>query len=434
MSDPLLVSAASQSADMADVVRKRTETLIVELSDSGRSEVSEERAAGVHLRIRVNGRVGMAGATTERVDTLVAAAIASASVGDPYEFHLPAPSSLPSVVTSDPDAATLGPERLADLARDLLEGVRGDRGVAAVWAERCTGRVEIVNSRGLQAGYDTTLVGLGVELRDARIPELVWARVTEAGRRVPDAAGIAELVAEVRPLSMSRQVQLDLSPPAGSRVCFLPRAVGALLRPIQRALQGQALLFGKSIWSGRMGDSVVDPRLSLIDDPLVDGRPGTRPIDDDGVAAHRRVLIDHGRLHGYLTDLMTGARARVPSTGHSVRTPFGPPRVGYSNLRLDASVTDSRAPASALGDGVLVRDIVWPDTGHPMSGVFRAVTADSYLVRGGEIAGRADRLVIAGNIYDLLQRVAEIGAPTRWVGARRMPWMVLEGVDVRRAS
>src|SRR5439155_249669 len=54
------------------------------------------------------------------------------------------------------------------------------------------------------------------------------------------------------------------------------------------------------------------------------------------------------------------------------------------------------------------------------------------LVERGEIAGRVKDAAVAGNVYELLKRIAGLGNDARWAGARFTPSLLLEGVSVAR--
>src|SRR5437016_4007789 len=176
----------------------------------------------------------------------------------------------------------------------------------------------LARSQGVQlrVDYQADLVGLGAVVEPAAGEAAPPFRVHVAGTALPTHLEIEALVAEVdRRLSAP---PADAAPPAGTaKVCFRPRAVATLLRPLRAALQGRAFFAGASPLSGKLDQPVLDERLTLTDDPLAPGRPGSRPVDDEGVPARRNVLIDHGRLAGAIADLTVGASFGVPSTGHS---------------------------------------------------------------------------------------------------------------------
>jgi len=69
----------------------------------------------------------------------------------------------------------------------------------------------------------------------------------------------------------------------------------------------------------QVGERAFDPGLTLIDDPLLDARPGSRPLDDEGVPSVRTVVVESGVVKGLLYDIESATRVR----GTSVCMTFG---------------------------------------------------------------------------------------------------------------
>jgi PmbA protein len=222
-------------------------------------------------------------------------------------------------------------------------------------------------------------------------------------------------------------------PPAGGRlpVLFTPNGAEALLLPLRQALSGKTVLQGVSPLGGRIGESLFDAALSITDDPLLEGRLGTRPADDEGMPSRRLPLVEAGTLRAFVYDLETAARAGTASTGHGRRTIFGKPSIGYSNLVVAPGDADEAALLAAVGDGLVVDDLIGVGQGNVVSGAFSHPVALAYRVERGEITGRVKDAAVAGNAYELLRRIRLLGRDAHWAGGtRHVPPMVLEGVNV----
>jgi predicted Zn-dependent protease len=184
-------------------------------------------------------------------------------------------------------------------------------------------------------------------------------------------------------------------------------------------------------WLGtRTPRAAIDARLSLYDDPLVDGRPGSRPICDDGIPTQRLVLIEAGKAVAGLLDLQTACRYRLPATGHGLRRGYRAPGAGFSNLVLESSEPGTSDLAAAVGDGLMVSEIELGPAPNPERGVFRVAVPWCYRIVGGRIVGRVVGAVLAGDAFRLLERVGAIGTDAAWRGAVRVPSLVLDGVGV----
>jgi PmbA protein len=323
---------------------------------------------------------------------------------------------------------------LEALARALASRLsRTGRRVEA-WAERSAGSVRVANHRGVFAGYEVTLAGIGAVVETLGAGGAPPCRVHFSGAGLPTLQDVERLVDEA-------DRRLDppvLAPtrrlPARMPVCFAPRAAATLLRPIRAALTGREAWLGGSPLRGRIGERVFDERFSLSDDPLAPDRPGSRPLDDEGVVSRRIGLVERGRLMQFLADLETGARAGVPSTGHGWRTAgYGgglAPRVGSTNLRVTPGIEGRATLRTMMGQGLLVEDLEWAGGPNPGSGDFALPAPWTYLVETGSIRGRLENVVLTGNAFTLLQRLGAVGSDAEWIGGLCTPTLLIDGVAV----
>ena len=209
-------------------------------------------------------------------------------------------------------------------------------------------------------------------------------------------------------------------------VWFTPAASRALLTPVLARLLGERWLASRDTWP------VLDSRLTISDDPLAPGRPGSRPVCDDGVPSRRLVLIDRGHAVAGLLDLAVASRHGLPATGHGWRRGPSAPRIGFTNLVVEPGDAGPGDLARAAGNGLLVEDLTFGPAPDPVSGVFRVSVPWAYQLSEGEIVGRLEGTSITGDVFDLLRRVVAVGADSEWSGPVRMPALVIDGVGVER--
>jgi len=81
---------------------------------------------------------------------------------------------------------------------------------------------------------------------------------------------------------------------------------------------------------------------------------------------------------------------------------------------------------------LLVDDLIGVGQGNVIGGAFSHPVALAYRIERGEIAGRVKDAAVAGNVYELLKRIAGVGNDARWTGTRFTPSLLLEGVAVAR--
>lgn len=424
-----LLDETTGRAQRADAVIKTDDTLSLSLSPEGESRVWSSESNAVHLRVMVDGRIGSASSAGSSPG-LPDQALAAARAGPLLELHLPLPAPLPDLPVRSPAVAAADVPALDGLARALFERLQRTHRRVEVWAERSIGSVRLGNTRGVLTGYDVSLAGTGVVVESIGAGYAPPCRVYQSGVGLPELVELEELVNEVDrrldPPLLQERCRVGMALP----VCFSPRAVAALLVPLRVALSGREALFGDSPLRGRLGERVFDPKLSVADDPLAPGRPGSRPVDDDGVVGRLISVIERGRIVAFLADLESGSRAGIPSTGHAWRTVGSGSRVGFTNMRVTPGVETRATLLTMMGRGLLVEDLEWRAGPNPIRGTFHLPAPWTYLVENGAVRGRLEGIRLAGNVYDLLTRIGAIGSDLTWIGAVGAPSILLEGVSV----
>ncbi|MGB4027036.1 MAG: metallopeptidase TldD-related protein, partial [Acetomicrobium sp.] len=117
----------------------------------------------------------------------------------------------------------------------------------------------------------------------------------------------------------------------------------------------------------------------------------------------------------------------VPSTGNCVRGTGSLPEVGASNLFITPGTRNLRSLLSGISFGIYVVDLLGLHT-------FDSTTGDLSLgvkgacIRKGMIEEPVSGMTIAGNIYDILSRVVEVGSDLKFYGSVGSPSLVIEDV------
>ena len=426
----LLIEQASRRADAADVVMKTDETLTIAF-DAGRlKSTSSAQERGFNLRVLYGGRLGFAGTTGQDPEALLEAAFASARLGPQVAITLPEPSPLPVVRTHSARAATLSAVDLIQLGRGLVDRLSSDGVKVNVVVERSIGSVRLANSRGVEGSYDVSTVSLSAELMQIRGDSVLITADHVAGVESPALADVEAMVQRL--LQRIAWADRDAAPPKSGNlaVCFTPAGSAVLLLPLQQACSGKAVLQGISPLADQAGAPRFSSNFTLVDDPLADGRSGSRPMDDEGVPSQRLPLIEQGVVRNFIYDLETAARAGTQPTGHGRRSTFGKPQPAYSNLVVAPGHHSFEALLALIEDGLLVDDLLGVGQGNVIGGAFSQPVGVAYRVEKGEVVGRVKDAAVAGNAYELLGRVAGLGADVQWIGSMAVPPLVIEGVAV----
>lgn len=424
-----ILDQAEQSGVQGDIVVKSDRTTSLRFRDGRLEEAHEAEETGANLRLVVDERIGSAGTTTDDDAGLMDAALASARLGRAGSLLYPeaAPSGNPLVFSPDAESADI--ETLSLFGELLSADLASNQARVDMTLDRSVGWVHAANTRGVNVRYAVSCVTLETTttIASSSGPTVVHAWWGQCGLPSDeDLDGIVRWVGE-----RVRWAATEVTAATGTLpVCFTPRAMAALLTPLRHALGGNGILYGTSPLADRIEERVFDDSFTLIDDPWQDGRPGSRPIDDEGVVCRPIPLIENGVVKSGIFDLETAQLAGVPTTGHARRSTFGKPQPAYSNLRVLAGDQSWDDLLHSMGDGLVVDGFHGAGQGFARNGAFRQPASLSFKVSGGEIVGRTGPVTLSGNILSLLAQVRGLGREDRWLGSMCLPPVVLDGVRV----
>jgi PmbA protein len=428
--DPVLERVRKRGA-VGDALL-RDSTVLSLTFESGRlkgSALSQE--AGLNLRVIAAGRVGTAGTTDlAGADDVATRAFASAAEGEMVTLEFPSQAPVPSLRIFDAAAEQADVNRLAALGQSVVDRLNRGGWQVNVGVERHIEKVAFGNTAGQQFTQRGTAITLSAEVTRVAGDDVLMAYDIAASVGIPTDAEL-DLVVNTIITKIERSLTI-VDPPQGRLpVLFTTQGLSAVLMPVNQALSGKSVLQGISPLGEKLGTKAFDAQFSITDDPLLDARIGSRPADDEGVVSRRLPLIAGGTVAAFVYDLETASRAGATSTGHGVRSTFGKPGISYSNLVIGAGTHDEASLLREVGHGLVVDELIGVGQGNTSSGAFSHPVALAWRVDGGQITGRVKDAAVAGNAFELLNRIKALGRDAKWHnGTRLIPPMVLDGVNV----
>ncbi len=267
----------------------------------------------------------------------------------------------------------------------------------------------IATSTGIAVSSRRTTCYLGVDVVAGDGEE------TQTGDGYSVGRGFAELdassAARDAVLRATRLLGARKPPSAQLDVVLDRRVTATLLAVLASTLSGEEVAKGRSLFAGRLGEEVGVAALTLADDPTDPAAFGAAPYDAEGLASRRNLLIEAGRLSGFLYDSYSARRAGTRSTASAVRAGFkSTPGVGARALSLVPGEMGQEAVIDLVGDGLFVQGVTGVHSGvNPVSGDF-SVGAVGLLIRGGELAEPVREVTIASTIQRMLQQVLAVGS------------------------
>lgn len=213
-------------------------------------------------------------------------------------------------------------------------------------------------------------------------------------------------------------------------VVFDNRVATELLELAAASFMGENVHKGKSLFAGKLGESVFSDLVTVRDNGLLPGGMGTSPCDGEGVPQQDTLLVSQGVLQGFLYDSYWGKKMGSRSTGNSVRGGVkGAPRMEAHNLYIEPGGNGREALLAGVGKGVLITDVMGMHTANRISGDFSVGAAGFYL-EDGAIRHPVKGIAIAGNLLDLFRGIDMVADDLRFYGAAGSPAFRVAALDV----
>ncbi|HID73932.1 MAG TPA: TldD/PmbA family protein, partial [Thermoplasmata archaeon] len=181
------------------------------------------------------------------------------------------------------------------------------------------------------------------------------------------------------------------------------------------ALAGERVAEGRSLLSGRLGESVAASSFTLVDRQDMPSGCGASPFDDEGIPSREIPLIERGVLRGYLHHLTSAAKHGHVSTGSALRCERWSSSRSYRaapaaiarNVHLVPTVDDAIAEVDR---GVYIVNVIGAHTSNPVSGDFSLNTNIAFEIRRGEVGRPLRPMMLSGNIADILEGTLAVGS------------------------
>jgi PmbA protein len=398
-------------ADAVEIVVTTSDSALTRFADSRIHQNTARDDGDARVRVVVDGnRIGVV-ATNDLSDASLraaaAAALESARTTPPDRTFagLAQPADYPDAGVYDEPTATCTPadraQQVAAMLALLPEGVAGAGAV-----ETAAGELVVANSNGVR-GYSLT-TRANCSILASGTDSTGYAENTAARFGDIDCKQLAERAA--------RKVELGRNPrdvePGDYAVVLEPAATATLVEFLcYIAFNGKELLEERSPLSGRMGEQVCDPRVTIVDDALSPLLPGV-PFDFEGVPKRRVALIDSGVAAGVVYDLATAHAARTESTGHGLPAP-NPEGAFPLHPYMTPGETPSEDLVAGLERGLLVTRFHYTNIVNPMDTTLTGMTRDgTFLVEDGRIVSGVRNLRFTQSILDALSALEDIGRET----------------------
>ena len=185
---------------------------------------------------------------------------------------------------------------------------------------------------------------------------------------------------------------------------------GVLLHEaIGHGLEGDFNRKGTSAFSGRIGERVAAPGVTVIDEGSIPDRRGSLTIDDEGTPTGRTVLIEDGILKGYLQDRLNARLMGMEPTGNGRRESFAhAPMPRMTNTFMLGGQDDPAELIERVPNGIYAKSFGGGQV-DITNGKFVFTCTEAYKIENGRIGAPIKGATLIGDGPTVLTRVKGVG-------------------------
>ncbi|HEX2147714.1 MAG TPA: metalloprotease TldD [Pseudorhizobium sp.] len=164
-----------------------------------------------------------------------------------------------------------------------------------------------------------------------------------------------------------------------------------------------------SAFAGSLGEMVAAPGVTVVDDGTVEARRGSITIDDEGTPSGYNVLIENGKLVGYMQDRQNARLMGMKPTGNGRRQ-------GYAHVPMPRMTNTYMLGGDKTPDEIIAsvkKGIYAVSFGGGQvditSGKFVFGCTEAYMIEDGKIGPAIKGAMLIGNGPDAMKRVSMVG-------------------------
>ena len=407
-----LINLARNRGVQAEVYYQASQDTPIEFTNNRLKSLQTKATEGIALRVIADGKLGFASSSDlTRLEELLYAALATASIGDRAEFDLAQDLNINASETNYQSPST---EKLVQIGKQLIEQVHeynSDILVDVDFHVRSSKVKLATTANAFAERYKQTVSGTlsGNLVRGEDFLQAFAFDVTQ------DSQPQADLLLK-KLLEKYQRAEQTVTIASGSfPVLFTPTAaaftLGSLFKTI---LSGQAVVQKASPLADKLGEQVFDERLTISEDPNLGVNACS--FDDEGTPTSKKVFIDQGKIKQFYWDRRWAARANHQSTGNGFRGGLSRPNPSLVNLCVSPGKTSVDDLIASMEEGVIVDQVLGAGQSNQLAGEFSVNLDLGYKVEKGKIVGRLKNTMVAGNIFNAFNNLVDLSHEADWVG------------------
>jgi TldD protein len=207
-----------------------------------------------------------------------------------------------------------------------------------------------------------------------------------------------------------RMLDAEEAPAGQMEVVLAPGDSGILLHEaVGHGLEADFNRKGTSNYAGQVGKMVASELCTVIDDATLLQSRGSINVDDEGSEPRSSVLIENGKLAGYMHDRLSAKHYGLTPSGNGRRESFScAPMPRMTNTILTAGPHDPEEILKSVKRGIYAKKFGGGQV-DISNGDFVFSLTESYLVEDGKITAPLKGVNLIGNGPDVLRKVVMLG-------------------------
>ncbi|MGH7679730.1 MAG: TldD/PmbA family protein [Gemmatimonadaceae bacterium] len=330
-------------------------------------------------------------------------ALARLAPENPEAMPLPGPQTYKEVRGWFDSTANVTAAARAQAAGTMIDAAKkaGDLKAAGILIAT-SGAEAVGNSGGLFAFHPSTAVDFTTTVRTTDGTGSGWAGVNDPDWRKIDFKATTDRAVMKARLSRNPSA----IEPGRYTVILEPQAAADLVTLVMGAFDARSADEGRSAFSKagggtKVGDKIMDERVSFVSDPTDPGILGT-PFDGDGQARERRVWIENGVLKNLVYSRFWAQRKGVPPTG------------GPASLMVTGGTQSLEEVIASSERAVLVTRFWYIRPVNQRTLLYTGLTRDgTFLIENGKITRSVRNMRFNESPLFMLDKLEAIGRPVR---------------------
>jgi len=390
--------------------------------------INDKQNSGFGLRVNKDGKTGLSYTNSpDKLSRMITNAENISKFGEEEKFSLPdkipTPVDLNNYADYDfrvNDEIFKGEALISSILEKLPESEND------VSISMSKGSSLFINSGGLCLGkkssfYSSSISTLLVDKNGGRTD--IWNSLS--GIASVDINNLAEKILYYAELSKTnRELAAGTYP-----VIFTPKAFSSLMSIILSGLSAISIYKKISPYYSHFNEKFYSEKLTIIDDPLLQGSAYSYYCDDEGVESKKEELISGGVIKSCVSNLKYASLLGLSPSGNSSRSYSDMPYPSFSNIVVLPGEVHSSALIKNVKRGILADQFLGLGQSNTITGDFSANIDLGFMIDNGEISGRLKDCMISGNLFDMLKSSIEFSSDSEKQGSQTLPYLYCGNVN-----